>query len=116
MNPTYANLFGRVEHEGVRGGGFATDHRMLHAGAVHHANGGYLMLPAAEVLSQPLVWLKLKQVLRAGEVRLENPADNYALFPTRTLSPEPIALDLSRRSSTGACRGPRTACAATPRS
>lgn len=93
-NPTYPNLFGRIEHHGVLGGGFATDHRMLRAGSLHRANGGYLMLPAAEVLSQPLVWLKLKDVLRSGAVRLENPAEQYALIPTTTLTPEPIELDL----------------------
>jgi len=93
-NPTYPNLFGRIEHHGVLGGGFVTDHRMLRPGAVHRANGGYLMLPAAEVLAQPLVWLKLKEVLRSGQVRLENLADQYALFPTATLTPEPINLDL----------------------
>jgi lon-related putative ATP-dependent protease len=93
-NPTYANLFGRIEHQGVLGGGFVTDHRMLRPGAVHRANGGYLILPAAEVLSQPVVWLKLKEVLRAGQIRLENLAEQYALFPTVTLTPEPIELDL----------------------
>ncbi|HSC04524.1 MAG TPA: AAA family ATPase [Solirubrobacteraceae bacterium] len=93
-NPTYSNLFGRIEHQGVLGGGFVTDHRMLRAGAVHRANGGYLMLPAAEVLTQPLVWPKLKEVLRSGQIRLENLAEQYAMFPTATLSPEPIELDL----------------------
>ena len=93
-NPTYANLFGRIEHQGVIGGGFATDHRMLRPGAVHRANGGYLLLPAAEVLAQPPVWLKLKEVLRTGQIRLENLAEQYALFPTATLTPEPIELDL----------------------
>ena len=93
-NPTYSNLFGRIEHQGVLGGGFVTDHRMLRPGAVHRANGGYLMLPAAEVLTQPLVWLKLKEVLRAGQIRLENLAEQYALLPTATLTPEPIELDL----------------------
>lgn len=93
-NPTYPTLFGRIEHHGVLGGGFATDHRMLRPGAVHQANGGYLMLPAAEVLTQPLLWLKLKEVLRAGQIRLENVAEQYALFPTATLTPEPIELDL----------------------
>jgi len=93
-NPTYPNLFGRIEHHGVLGGGFVTDHRMLRPGAVHRANGGYLMLPAAEVLTQPLVWLKLKEVLRGGQIRLENLAEQYALFPTATLTPEPIELDL----------------------
>jgi predicted ATP-dependent protease len=93
-NPTYPNLFGRIEHQGVLGGGFVTDHRMLRPGAVHRANGGYLMLPAAEVLAQPLVWLKLKDVLRTGRIRLENPAEEYALIPTTTLNPETVELDL----------------------
>jgi predicted ATP-dependent protease len=93
-NPTYWNLFGRIEHQGVFGGGLVTDHRMLRPGAVHRANGGYLLLPAAEVLSQPLVWLKLKEVLRSRQIRLENLAEQYALFPTATLAPEPIELDL----------------------
>jgi predicted ATP-dependent protease len=93
-SPTYPNLFGRIEHRGVLGGGLVTDHKMLRPGAVHRANGGYLMLPAAEVLGQPLVWLKLKDVLRSGAIRLENQADQYALIPTTTLNPEPIPLDL----------------------
>lgn len=93
-NPTYPNLFGRIEHRGVLGGGLATDHTMLRPGALHRANGGYLLLPAAEVLSQPLVWPKLKEALRTGQIRLENPADQYALLPTTTLNPEPITLDL----------------------
>lgn len=93
-NPTYPNLFGRIEHQGVLAGGFVTDHGMLRPGAVHRANGGYLMLPAAEILSQPLVWLKLKDVLRTGRIRLENPAEEYALIPTSTLTPETIELDL----------------------
>ena len=93
-NPTYPNLFGRIEHQGVLAGGFVTDHRMLRPGAVHRANGGYLMLPAAEVLTQSLAWLKLKEVLRGGQIRLENLAEQYALFPTATLTPEPTELDL----------------------
>ncbi len=92
MNPTYPNLFGRIEYRGVLGGGLATAHTLLRPGALHRANGGYLVLPAAEVLAQPLVWQKLKEVLRAGEIRLENPADQYALLPTTTLTPEPVAL------------------------
>ena len=50
-------------------------------------------MPAAEVLSQPLVWLKL-EVLRSRQIRLENLAEQYSLFPTATLTPEPIELDL----------------------
>ncbi len=93
-NPTYPNLFGRIAHRGTLGGGLVTDHRMLRPGAVHRANGGYLMLPATEVLSQPLVWRALKEALRSGTMRLENAVDQYALLPTTPLSPEPVALDL----------------------
>lgn len=93
-SPTYPNLFGRIEHQGVFGGGFTTDHRMLRPGAVHRANGGYLILPAVDVLAQPLLWLKLKDVLRTRRIRLENPADQFALIPTTALTPEPVDLDL----------------------
>lgn len=93
-NPTYSNLFGRIEHQGILGGGLVTDHRMLRPGAIHRANGGYLMLPAAEVLASPLIWLKLKESLRAASIRLENPGEQYALIPTTTLTPEPIELDV----------------------
>ncbi len=93
-NPTYPNLFGRIEHQGLLGGALVTDHRMLRPGAVHRANGGYLMLPAAEVLAQPFVWPKLKEILQTGRIRLENPAEQYALIPTSTLTPEAIELDL----------------------
>ena len=93
-NPTFPNLFGRIEHQGVLGGGFVTDHRMLRPGAIHRANGGYLLLPAAEVLGQPLLWLKLKEALRARCIRLENPAEEFALIPTRTLTPSQIDLDV----------------------
>lgn len=93
-NPTYPNLFGRIEHQGVLGGGFVTDHRMLRPGAVQRANGGYLMLPAASVIGQPLLWTKLKEALRTGRIRLENPAEEYALLPMTSLTPEPIELDV----------------------
>ena len=82
-NPTYPNLFGRIEHQGVLGGGFVTDHRMLRPGAVHRANGGYLMLPAAEVLAQPLVWLKLKEVLRDRPDSAREPGRAVRAVPDR---------------------------------
>ena len=89
-SPTYLSLFGRVEHQGVFGGGFVTDHRYLRAGALHRANGGYLMIPARALLLQPLLWDRLKDVLQTGQARLENLGDQYALLPTTTLQPEPI--------------------------
>jgi lon-related putative ATP-dependent protease len=93
-SPTYLNLFGGIEHQGVFGGGFVTDHRFLRAGALHRANGGHLMLPAREVLLRPLLWQRLKDVLQTRKARLENLGDQYALLPTTTLQPEPLDLDV----------------------
>ncbi|HEX6618586.1 MAG TPA: AAA family ATPase [Solirubrobacteraceae bacterium] len=92
-NLSYQDLFGRIEFESVFGA-VATDHGHLSAGAIHRANGGYLVLRTLEVLSRPLVWSKLKEVLRTGRAQLENPAEQLMLFPTATLTPEPIDLDV----------------------
>jgi lon-related putative ATP-dependent protease len=92
-NPRYQNLFGRIEFETLFGA-VATDHGHLRAGAVHRANGGYLVLRTLEVLTQPLVWSKLKEVLRTGRAQMENPAEQLMLFPTASLTPEAIDLDL----------------------
>ena len=92
-NPNYQSLFGRIEFDSVFGA-VATDHGHLRAGAIHRANGGYLVLRTLEVLSRPLVWNKLKEVLRTGRAQLENPAEQLMLFPTATLTPEAIDLDV----------------------
>lgn len=92
-NPTHYNLFGRIDYEATFGA-VGTDHRRIRAGAVHRANGGYLILDAAQVLVQPLAWEKLKQTLKAGEVTIENLGAQLTLFPTATLEPEPVGLDL----------------------
>ncbi|MFN8217743.1 MAG: AAA family ATPase [Solirubrobacterales bacterium] len=92
-NPTHYNLFGRIDYE-ASFGAVTTDHRRIRPGAVHRANGGYLVLDAARVLTQPLVWEKLKETLRAGRIAIENFGAQLTMFPTATLEPEPIELDL----------------------
>ncbi len=92
-NPTHYNLFGRIDYE-ASFGAVTTDHRRIRPGAVHRANGGYLVLDAVRVLSQPLVWEKLKETLRARRIAIENFGAQLTLFPTATLEPEPIPLDL----------------------
>ena len=42
-NPTWGNLFGRIERQGMMGASIS-DHTMLKAGAIHQANGGYIVL------------------------------------------------------------------------
>lgn len=92
-NPTYYNLFGRIEYE-TSFGAITTGHRHVRAGAIHRANGGYLLLDVADVLSEPFVWPRLKQALRTRELGVENIGAQLTLFPTTTLEPRPIDLDV----------------------
>jgi lon-related putative ATP-dependent protease len=92
-NATFHELFGRIEYEPTFGA-FSTDHRFIRAGAVHRANGGYLVLDALNVLSEPFVWRHLKEALRTRRLRIQNIGAQYTLFPTVTLEPQPIELDL----------------------
>lgn len=92
-NPTYYNLIGRVDFK-ARLGALTTDFTMIKAGALHRANGGYLVLQAIDVLTNPMSWDALKRTLRSGQVRIENIAEHYGLIPTSTLKPEPIPVDV----------------------
>jgi lon-related putative ATP-dependent protease len=90
-NPIYANLMGRIEHE-MRFGTAVTDFTKLRAGALHRANGGYLVLRARDVLADPLAWQALKRALSDGVIPLEE--RGAALVSVVTLNPEPIPLDV----------------------
>ena len=92
-NPTYANLFGEVEHI-AQMGTLLTDFGLIKAGALHRANGGYLILDASKVLMQPFVWEGLKRMLRSKEIRIESLAHSLSLISTLTLEPQTIALDV----------------------
>ena len=71
-NPTYNNLFGRIEHIMQYGGVAVTDFTMIRSGALHRANGGYLVIDAREVLINPFVWDSLKRCIRNNEIRIED--------------------------------------------
>jgi lon-related putative ATP-dependent protease len=92
-NPTYQNLIGRVEHR-AQMGALLTDFNLIKPGALHRANGGYLMLDARNVLLQPYAWEGLKRALRAGQVHIESIGQMLSLLSTVTLEPEPIPLDV----------------------
>lgn len=92
-NPTYYNLFGKSEYRGEFGA-MVTDFTMIKPGALHRANGGYLILQARDVLTSPLSWEALKRALKSREIRIENIGEQYGMFPTATLRPEPIALNV----------------------
>lgn len=94
-NPTYYNLFGRIE-KNVEYGMYRTDFTMLKAGAVHRANGGYLVLNAADIFrsGSDSIWEFLKRTLKNQKGFIEDMGEQYSLLPTSGLRPEPIPLDL----------------------
>lgn len=92
-NPTYRNLVGRVEHRSEFGA-LVTDFSMIKGGALHRANGGYLVLDARAILRDALAWEALKRVLRHGEVRIEEMGQQLSPVATVGLEPEPVPLDV----------------------
>jgi predicted ATP-dependent protease len=91
-NPTYNNLFGRIEHVMQYGGVAITDFTMIRAGALHRANGGYLIIDAREVLINPFVWDSLKRCIRTGDIRIEDVLEQYRFMTMVTLKPEAIPM------------------------
>jgi lon-related putative ATP-dependent protease len=92
-NPTYSNLAGALEHVAMMGA-LLTDFTLIKAGALHRANGGYLLLDAHKVLTQPFAWEALKRALRSKELRIEPVERLMSLVSTVSLEPEPIPLDI----------------------
>jgi len=91
-NPTYTNLFGRIEHVMQVGGVATTNFTLIKPGALHRANGGYLIIDAREVLINPFAWDALKRCIRNGEIRIEDAMEQYRFMTFVTLRPEPIPL------------------------
>ena len=91
-NPTYNNLFGRIEHVMQYGGVAVTDFSMIRSGALHRANGGYLVIDAREVLINPFVWDSLKRCIRNNEIRIEDVLEQYRFMTMVSLKPEPVQM------------------------
>ena len=92
-NPTLRNLIGDIEHM-AQIGALITNFTLIKPGALHKANGGYLVIDIRKLLIEPFAWEALKRVLRSKEIRIESPAEQYSLISTVTLEPEPIPLDI----------------------
>jgi len=92
-HPTLQNLVGRIEHV-VHMGTLMSNFTLIRAGALHRANGGFLMLDAIKVLSQPYAWEGLKRCLKAGSIRIESLSDLLGLSSTVQIEPEPMPLGL----------------------
>lgn len=91
--PSHQSLLGCVENMAMMGA-LVTDFSLIKGGAIHRANGGYLILDAEQLLMQPFAWEGLKRALHAKEVRFDTLERMYSLVATVSLEPEPIPLDL----------------------
>ena len=91
--PGIGRMVGRIEHIS-RMGALETNFNLIKAGALHRANGGYLLLDARRLLSSPESWEALKRALRTREISIDSPYANHAAQTTVTLEPATIPLDV----------------------
>jgi len=92
-NPTYYNLFGRIEYK-VQLGVATTDFTMIKAGAAHRANGGYLIINALDMLRNIFVYDSIKRMIKNREIRMEDVWEQYRLVSSTSLKPEPIPVNI----------------------
>ena len=91
-NPNYQNLFGRTEKE-AQFGALITDFTMIHAGALHKANGGYLIVLVEDLLRNPFAYDGLKRALQTESITIEEPQAKYGFINIKSLKPKPIPLN-----------------------
>ena len=92
-HPSYDNLLGRIEHISEMGT-LVTDFNLIRPGALHKANGGYLILDARKLLLSPYSWEALKRVLQSRQIGIESIGQALGLISTVSLNPEPLPLDV----------------------
>lgn len=93
FNPTFQNLFGRIEKE-AQFGALITDFTMIRPGSLHKANGGYLVIPAEALLINPFSYDGLKRALKNGQIVMEEIEERLGFMTTKSLKPSPIPLDV----------------------
>uniref|UniRef100_A0A486XSM3 endopeptidase La n=1 Tax=Rheinheimera sp. BAL341 TaxID=1708203 RepID=A0A486XSM3_9GAMM len=91
-SPSYGNLFGRVEYNS-NSGSLYTNYRMIRPGALHRANGGYLILDADRLLTQPQLWDALKLALKSGELLIDTLSE-HAVTNSTIITPKAIPLNV----------------------
>lgn len=92
-HPSYTNLFGRIEFSNEQGA-LVTSYQKITPGALHKANGGYLIIDADKLLTDHWTWEALKRALRLKELKMESPYSDMGLVHTTTLLPEVLKLDV----------------------
>lgn len=92
-NPTYLNIFGRIEYK-VQYGMALTDFSMIRGGSLHRANGGYIVINALDLLRNIFSYDALKRSIKNKELKIEDVWEQYRLLSTTAIKPEPIPLDV----------------------
>jgi len=92
-NPTFENLVGSIEHMAEMGN-LVTDFTLIKRGALHEANGGFLIIDARELLRQPYAWEGLKRALRSNHIHTEPLGRHLSMVSTVSLEPQPIPLNV----------------------
>ncbi|MEN4828378.1 AAA family ATPase [Pseudomonas sp. P39-UII1] len=92
-HPTYDNLFGRIEYSTDQGALY-TSYRQLRPGALHRANGGFLILEAEKMLGEPFVWDALKRALQSRKLKMESPIGELGRVASVSLQPQMIPLNV----------------------
>ncbi|MFW6181723.1 MAG: Lon protease family protein, partial [Spirochaetota bacterium] len=92
-DPSLQNLIGRVERQ-AQLGTLVTNYQMIKPGALHRANGGYLILEALHLLRHPFAYQPLKQALKEGKIRIKEASELYSPITSAGLEPEPVPLDI----------------------
>ncbi len=93
MNPTYQNIFGKIEKE-TQFGALYTDFTMIKPGSLHQANGGYFVVSIEDMLKNPFTWESLKRVLKNHELEIEEAAERLSFMSTKSLRPQPVPLNV----------------------
>ena len=91
-NPTYADLFGKLEYENYMGS-IKTDHTMLKAGVFYKANGGYLLVNARDLLTNMVIWEAFKRVIRNSELTIDSSRDMTTPVTMIGIKPEPVPIN-----------------------
>ncbi len=92
-NPTYTNLVGEVEYDSEYGN-FTTDYMKIKPGTLHKANGGFLILQAQDVLSNPHVWETIKRFIKTGMISMEPFREHLTGVTVAGIKPQPSPLDV----------------------
>ena len=92
-NPTYFNLFGKIEYENIFGN-LKTDYRMIKCGNIHKANGGYLLVQARDILSSVQMWETFKRMIRTKQIFIDSVKDNNSNVAIVGIKPQPIPLNV----------------------